>query len=227
MEPKKTIFNERPALIEPEGPIARINFDIEEKTEVVNQSEGAEQEETRTIFLAHIVRVEQPLTFDRIKAALVEAGFDDDKSEEQAALTLLAEVQAGKPVGNAVELARKVVLARISAYDKSDAVNQFTLNGVPMWLDDATRTKLAKRFDTDEKDGKTETKLIYGGVPFALPIETAKGLLHQLESYARDCFDQTNVHKAAVAALDDESAILNYDFTAGYPPQPAFGETNE
>lgn len=224
MEIKKTTFSERPALIEPEGSVARINFDIEEVTEVINQGEGNGEEETRTVYLAHIVRVEQPLTFDRIKAAMVEKGFDDDKAEEQTAMTLLALVQGGQHVGNELELARRAVIARISAYDKSDAVNQFSYNGVSMWLDKETRNGLIARLNAEKAVGKTTSTLWLGTQSFTITPDAGLQMLAALEVYASECYDKTAEHKAAVAALDDVSAILNYDIEDGYPQQPAFGE---
>lgn len=223
MEPKKAIFTERPALIEPEGSVVRINFDIEEKTEVINQDEGQEAE-TRTVFLAHVVRVEQPLTVDRIKAALLEAGFDEDKSEEQAALTLLSEAQAGKPVGNAVVLARRAVTARISAYDKSDSVNRFTFAGVPMWLDKDTRNGLIARLNAEKAVGKEASTLWFGTQSFTITPDAGLGMLAALEVYASASYDKTQEHKAIVASMDDVQAILDYDYTAGYPEQPVFGD---
>ena len=75
---------------------------------------------------------------------------------------------------------------------------------------------------TDEQDGKEETKVIYEGQAFDLPITSARAMLHQIESYARDCFDQTNEHIAAVNALDNIEDVLAYDFTEGYEPNPEF-----
>ena len=123
---------------------------------------------------------------------------------------------------DALTLAKAAVTAEIVAYDQSNSVNEFTFNGVSMWLDDATRTKLAKRFDTDEKDGLTETKLIYGGIPYIMPIENAKTMLHHIESYARDCFDQTNLHRQSISELDSVEDLLAYDITAGYPTKLEF-----
>ena len=224
MEIKKTTFSERPALIEPEGSVARINFDIEEVTEVINQGEGNGEEESRSVYLAHIVRVEQPLTFDRIKAAMVEKGFDDDKAEEQTAMTMLALVQGGQHVGNELDLARRAVIARISAYDKSDAVNQFSYNGVPMWLDKETRNGLIARLNAEKAVGKQTSTLWLGTQSFTITPDAGLQMLAALEVYASECYDKTAEHKAAVAALDDVSAILNYDIEDGYPQQPAFGE---
>ena len=225
MEPKKTIFTERPALIEPEGSVARINFDIEESTEVVNQGEGQEAE-TRTVFLAHIVRVEQPLTVDRIKVALLEAGFDEYKAEEQAALTLLSEVQNGTPVGDEVALARRIALARINAYDQSNEVNGFTIGQVKTWLPAEKRAQLKQRFLTEQAHNVETSNLVIEELGVAVPLAPEAGLqmLDTLEFYAIQCYDRTAAHKAAVAQLTDVSAILNYDYRAGYPEQPVFGE---
>lgn len=228
MEPQKTVFSERPALIEPEGSVARINFDIEKTTEVINPGEGyAEQEDTHIVFLAHFVRVEQPLTLDRIKAALIAAGFDEDKSEEQAALTMLAEVQDGKPVGDAVALAKKVVTARISAYDKSDAVNQFTFDGVPMWLDKVLRNGLIARLNAEKAVGKETSTLWLGTQSFTVTPDAGLQMLAALEVYASECYDKTAEHKARVSALDDVQDVLGYDFKVGYPKQLVFGSHGE
>ena len=117
---------------------------------------------------------------------------------------------------------KRLVAADIDAYDKSSAVNEFFLGGRSMWLDDATRTRLAKRFDTDERDGKEVTRIVYEGTAYTLPIQTARGLLYQLESYAKKCFDRTNEHQATVAALGSIEAVIGYDYTTGYPPKPEF-----
>lgn len=124
---------------------------------------------------------------------------------------------------DALTLAKAAVIAEIEEYDKSESINQFTLNGLPMWLDDATRTKLSKRFDTDEEDGKTVTKLIYENKPYILPISAARGMLHQIESYATACFDKTNEHIATVGAKRSVDKVLEYDYTDGYPEEkPSF-----
>lgn len=39
-----------------------------------------------------------------------------------------------------LSLAKKKKINEISVYDKSEAVNQFTLNGMPVWLDKDTRS---------------------------------------------------------------------------------------
>ena len=113
-------------------------------------------------------------------------------------------------------------LKQIKEYDCSKAVNEFFLNEVSMWLDDATRTKLAKRLDIDKKSGLETTKVNYEGQTFILPVDTAETMLFQLEQYARDSFDKTNEHEAAVAALNDADEAIAYDFTQSYPQKLHF-----
>jgi hypothetical protein len=49
-------------------------------------------------------------------------------------------------------------------------------------------------------------------------------MLHQIESYARDCFDKTNEHKAAVMAKRSINTVRNYDYTVGYPEKLNFDQ---
>ena len=217
MMEKKYEFSEIPSLIEYEGNIVRINFDIEENTYT-----DTEDRTNRTVYLAYVVRLEQPLTEIRIKEAVMSEGFDEYKADEVAAMVMTEQMKGFGNSAKALEYAKKTVIARINQYDNSDDVNQFMLNGNPMWLDDATRTKLKKRFETDEEDNKTETRVIYNGIVFDLPIVNAKSMLHQLESYARDCFDKTNEHKAIVSSLNNINDVISYNYTTGYPEKLVF-----
>lgn len=140
---------------------------------------------------------------------LIEAGYREYVKPEPTLEELIVKVKAEK-------------IAAIEEYDVSSDVNEFTLNGVAMWCNDAERTKLAKRFDTDEEDGFSTTKLIYDNVVYVLPIAQARVMLHSLESYARDCFDKTNEHKLNVANLTTLEEIENYDYTKGYPTKLVF-----
>lgn len=116
----------------------------------------------------------------------------------------------------------EVVTSEIINFDNSSAVNEFIVNGIPMWLDNATRDKLTKRLNVDKKSGLSETKLVYEGLVFELPIATAEVMLLQLEQYARDCFDQTNEHLGAVKALSTVKEVVEYDYTIDYPEKLEF-----
>ena len=223
MEIKKVQFDQRPLLVELEGAVVRINFDIEASTAVVNNMSGNEEEpETREVFLAHVVRVENPVSVESIKAAVVAKGFDEFKAEAVAAEAMLFMAQNGQHVGDPVVLAKRMVIARISAYDKSEAVNQFTYNGVPMWLDKETRNGLIARLNAEKSVGKKQTTLWLGEQSFNITITNALQFLNALEVYASECYDKTAEHKAAVSALEDIEDIEAYDYTDGYPTHPEF-----
>lgn len=213
---KKSEFDLLPDLLVQEGTQMRINFDVEQATDTVPSMDGGPATD-RQVFKAWVVRVPMPLSADDIRKAVADLGLDALKAEVVATESMF--VGGGS---NDIGMARAFVTAKVMAYDSSPAVNEFTFSGVSMWLDDATRTKLLKRFETDEQDGLEETKLIYNGVSYDLPISAARAMLHQIESYARDCFDKTNEHVAAVAALGSVEDVLAYDYTQGYPEKLIF-----
>ena len=47
-------------------------------------------------------------------------------------------------------------------------------------------------------------------------------LYAQIESYALDCQNVTEAHKAAVLALNTVEEVENYDVTKGYPDMLSF-----
>ena len=113
-------------------------------------------------------------------------------------------------------------IKQVSDYDGSSAVNEFTYDGVPMWLDKDTRAGLKMRFEAEEAAGKAETTLWYGSQSFTLAIAAAKNLLNALEVYASGCYDKTAEHKAAILALEDADEVIAYDYKAGYPEKLEF-----
>lgn len=77
---EKCTFDNRPDLIAEEGNVTRINFDIEETQQEVQPMGGGEPA-TRTVFKAYVVRIEQPLTHDKIVDAIITAGYPIDKMQ--------------------------------------------------------------------------------------------------------------------------------------------------
>ena len=110
----------------------------------------------------------------------------------------------------------------ILAYDSSSPVNEFSIGGVPMWLDKATRAGLLLRFEAEGKVGRTETTLWNNGQSYTLPLETAQQILIALELYASACYDNTQRHIAEVQKLESKEAVESYDYTTGYPAKLAF-----
>lgn len=113
-------------------------------------------------------------------------------------------------------------IARISEYDASDAVNQFTFDDVPMWLDKDTRNGLIARLNAEKAVGKTTSTLWLGTQSFTITPDAGLQMLSAIEVYANECYDKTAEHKAAIAALNDVDAIKSYDFTQGYPAHLEF-----
>ena len=116
-----------------------------------------------------------------------------------------------------------LLLHNIETFDTSPSVNGFLLNGSVEWIDIELRMKLCSRTLPEEKKaGKTSTVLWLGNKPYELPIETIEQIMHEIEIYAKACLDVTNRHKTQVLALSDVSALVAYDYTAGYPEKLSF-----
>lgn len=121
-----------------------------------------------------------------------------------------------------LEDAKSERISKIEAYDRSVAVNMFTVNGITMWLDKATRAGLLLRITAEQAMGETVTTLWFGTIKFEIPIERAFNMLYAIEIYASGCYDKTAAHKAAVEKLDSIEAVDAYDYTAGYPMKLTF-----
>ena len=125
-----------------------------------------------------------------------------------------------KPEPTAEELladAKRAKLYDIEAYDESDAVNQFYLGGVPMWLDAPTRQQLRISIEAYRATGAENVTKWFGGQEFTFPTEAWLQMLNALEVYAAEALNVTEAHKAAVMAMDNVEAVEAYDITAGYP----------
>lgn len=134
-------------------------------------------------------------------------------------IATMAEILDEEPI----EPMRKALLHNVEIYDTSPAVNGFLLNGSVEWIDIDLRVKLCTRTLPEEKKaGKTSTVLWLGNKPYELPIETIEQIMHEIEIYAKACLDVTNRHKTQVLALSDVSALVAYDYTAGYPEKLSF-----
>ena len=108
-------------------------------------------------------------------------------------------------------------VAALVEYDSSDAINGFTFNNIPLWLDKATRVGLMLRFESEKAAEEETTQLWADTTKITLPIDAAINLLHTIEIYASKCYDKTAEHRANIMALETAEEVENYDFTVGYP----------
>ena len=81
MEIRKSTFDYLPGLIEYEGNVVRINFDVEQ-IELVNNMYGNEGKKAyRKAYAAHVVRIEQPVERDKVIDAIVSEAYPTDKMQ--------------------------------------------------------------------------------------------------------------------------------------------------
>lgn len=153
----------------------------------------------------------------------VPVGMDDDgmiRQEEHEKTQYAYDVCWIDDVQHEVEAlgaAKTAVLSAIDAYDASDSVNAFMLNGQKVWLDKATRVGLMNSTTIAKAMGQATTTLWLGEAKLVVDCDKAIQLLSALEMYALDCFNVTAAHKKAVNEMTTLEDVLGYDYTGGYP----------
>ena len=118
--------------------------------------------------------------------------------------------------------AKQRKLDEITEYNDSDNVNGFFINGAKVWVDAETRVKGVNGAKAKQTLGATTMSQWLGGQEFTLSPNMAVMLYAQIESYALDCQNVTEAHKAAVLALTSLEEVENYDVTKGYPDMLSF-----
>lgn len=137
--------------------------------------------------------------------------YDEDEVQEAFAWF------ASKMDALKLEQAKSEKIAEITAYDTSDKVNGFMLNGLLVWLDKATRVGLMNSTTIAKAAGQETTTLWLGGLKLVVDCDKAIQLLSALEMYALECFNVTASHKAAVNELTTIEEVEAYDYKADYP----------
>lgn len=152
-------------------------------------------------------------------------------SDEQVAFHLMYpeasvkevwDMQLFPPHVRTLEEAKEEKIEEIVAYDQSDAVNSFSINGQEMWLTVEEREQIATQINANEAVGRETMTKWFDGVTYTFPIATWKQMLVALEVYAGDALNVTEWHKSSVMALDDIEAVDAYDYTTDYPTKLAF-----
>ena len=149
--------------------------------------------------------------YECYECTLPKATFDETKVRDEFA-QFSAKLDALK-----LEEAKAEKIAEITAYDTSDKVNGFILNGLLVWLDKATRVGLMNSTNIAKAAGQQTTTLWLGGAKLVVGCDKAIQLLSALEMYALECFNVTASHKAAVGELKTIEDVNVYDYKTGYP----------
>lgn len=121
-----------------------------------------------------------------------------------------------------LQRARESKLLELDAYDSSPNVNSFSVGGVEMWLDAATRQQLRISLDACQQAGRETVEKWFNGVRYEFPTTTWYQMLIAVEVYASDALNVTDAHRAAIEALGSIADIEEYDFTVGYPDKLSF-----
>ena len=121
-----------------------------------------------------------------------------------------------------IEETRAQKLDELRLFDSSEAVNQFSINGVLGWLNKSTRVGLMNSINIEKEAGRSETSIWIGDTKFVLSIERAIDILQQLELYALASYDTTQRHTKAIQQLETKEEIEAYNFKTGYPGKLSF-----
>lgn len=121
-----------------------------------------------------------------------------------------------------IEQAKQEKIEEIEIYDKSEAVNSFTIGNLSMWLTVSERQQIATQISSNEAIGRETMTRWFEGQEFTFPIATWKQMLVALEVYAGDALNVTEAHKAAVNALDNVEDVDGYNYATGYPEKLHF-----
>lgn len=157
------------------------------------------------------VIVEDKLIFNPTEEQILAAGYTAVEEEEEEPTEAVLRARA---------LARK--LNEVHEYDKSDAVNSFSINGIDMWLDAQTRQQLRISLDACRDAGRETVSKWFNGTEYTFPIEQWYQMLTAVEVYAADALNVTENHLNALKRLATKDEIEAYDITAGYPQKVSF-----
>ena len=130
--------------------------------------------------------------------------------------------ETGRTYESVLNTLKNDILNELNEYDESVDVNEFTFNGISMWLDKETRVGLKLRFDSEKESGLQYTTLWYGIDSYTIPLDLGISLLPKVELYASQCYDNTAKHKKNVSELSSIKDVFNYDYKIGYPDKLEF-----
>nr|DAW08637.1 MAG TPA: hypothetical protein [Caudoviricetes sp.] len=108
-------------------------------------------------------------------------------------------------------------VTEILAYNDSNAVNEFTLDGVPTWVDLEKRLPIHRDIVLDIEKGKEENTIWLNGHKMVLNSQLALKLINAIESYAYEAHNVTQTHLFNVRGLKSVEEVEKYDYTVNYP----------
>ena len=132
--------------------------------------------------------------------------------------------------------AKQEKLWAIEDYDRSDAVNGFSIvmpsgeaegTETTAWIEPEKRSNYRGSLEDCVLLGVTDIEVPIAGMLIPMTVADARIKLAQIQLYAVKCAVVTEQHKAAVNALETVEAVDAYDYMQGYPPRLTFELENE
>lgn len=120
---------------------------------------------------------------------------------------------------NKLQQAIEEKVAEIRAYNDSNAVNEFTLDGMTAWVDLEKRLPIHRDIVLDIEKGKEESTIWLNGHKLVLNSQLALKMINALESYAYQAYNVTQAHVFTVKHLTSVEEVEKYDYTTNYPPK--------
>lgn len=122
-----------------------------------------------------------------------------------------------------LEEAKAIKISNLERYDKSSAVNEFTINNEQTgWFTPEERTDHKMSIDYAKQFSVETLSFFVGDMPMELTPTQAEYMLAQIQFYANKCYNVTKAHRIAIEALETIEEVDDYDYTAGYPPKLNF-----
>lgn len=165
-------------------------------------------------FTGNVLYTEQGTIINPTEEQMLEAGWQVYVAPEPSNAEKLAAAKAEK-------------IAQIETYDASPSVEQFTINGTPMWLNHEVRQQIKTSVEAYIATGKESVTKIFDGIEYTFPCETWLQMLAALEVYAAEALNATERHKINVGKMNNIQDVIDYDYTTGYPLQLVFGEVDD
>lgn len=117
-------------------------------------------------------------------------------------------------------------LQEIETYDSSDIINSFIVNinntTFKYWFTSEERSNYKNSIDSAEILSIENIHLIVNGILLTIPTQTAKLYLAQIQLYADNCWNTTELHKTTVKNLKIIEDVKNYNFKENYPEHLVF-----
>lgn len=118
---------------------------------------------------------------------------------------------------NKLQQAIDAKVAAIKAYDSSEAVNSFSLNGMSAWIGREDRIGTRRAIELDIENGKTESEIWLNGYKLVVNSQLALKLLDAVGHYAYQAYNVTQAHIFNVKQLASVEEVEKYDHTKNYP----------